>query len=81
MVFVQLNPTNIFLGDIKVRFRQTNSNARDVNNAVAEKGTAIQTTGAGNKAQTQKPKGSRWGAFWEMVKAVWNWGVRIAQRR
>ena len=65
----QVNQTNILLGDIKVRFNQTNSNAGDVNNAVAEKGNAIQTTGTGNKVQVHEPKGSRWGAFWEMVKA------------
>jgi hypothetical protein len=77
----QLIQANIFLGDCKVRFSQANSNAGNVNNAVAESGNAIQTTGAGNKVQVQSPKGSRWGAFEEMVKALWNWGVRIARCR
>ena len=53
-----LNQTYVFFGDSKVRFNQTYSNARDVNNAVAEKGTAIQTTGNGNVVHVQKPKGS-----------------------
>ncbi len=77
----QLNQTNNFLGEFQVRFSQTNSNAGDVNNAVAEKGTAIQTIGAGNKVQVQEPKGSGQDKFWEMVRSLWNWAVRMAQGR
>ena len=70
----QLNQTNNFFGDFRGRFSQTNSNAGDVNSAVAEEGAAIQTTGTGNKVQMQEPKGSRWGLFWQMVKLLLNWG-------
>ena len=52
-----------------MQFSQTNSNTGNVNNAVAEKGIAIQATGAGNKVQVQKPKGSRQSVFWELVTA------------
>ncbi len=73
----QLYQTNNFYKGSKVRFSQTNSNAGDVNNVVAEKGAAIQTTRAGNKVPAQEPKGNGWDAFWEMVKTIWNW---VAQR-
>jgi hypothetical protein len=81
VVRVQLNQTNNFYGNLKMQVGQANCNAGDVNNAVAEKGTAIQTTGAGNKVQVQEPKGSRWGALWDVVEAIWNWVVGMTKHR
>ncbi len=80
-VMSTLENTNIFLGKTKVQINQINGNEGNVNNAVVENGAVIQTTGAGNKVHVQTPKDNRCGALWKMVKALWNWGVRIARRR
>jgi hypothetical protein len=56
-----------------MQFNQTNNNTGDVNNAISEKGNVVQTTGAGNKVQVDRPKDSFWGTLWQKVKGCWKW--------
>jgi hypothetical protein len=58
-----------------MQFNQANNNAGDVNNAISEKGTVVQTSGTGNKVQVDRPKESLWGMLWTKVKACWKWIV------
>jgi hypothetical protein len=54
-------------------FKQTNNNAGDVNNAISEKGSVVQTTGADNRVQVDHLKEGVWAALWKKVKACWKW--------
>lgn len=56
-------------------FNQTNNNAGDVNNAISEKGTVVQTVGDQNNVKVEQPKESFWGTLWKKVKACWKWIV------
>ncbi len=56
-----------------MQFNQTNNNVGDVNNAISEKGTVVQTVGDQNKVKVEQPKDDLWVALWKKVKACWKW--------
>jgi hypothetical protein len=56
-----------------MQFKQTNNNIGDVNNAISAKGNVVQTVGAGNRVQVERPKESLWSMLWAKIKACWKW--------
>lgn len=54
-----------------MQFNQTNNNKGDVNNAISEKGSVVQSIGSQNRVQFSHPKEKIWLALWKKGKAVW----------
>ncbi len=66
---------NNYGGKVTIQLNQTNNNVGDVNNAMSDKGSVVQTVGDQNKVKVTQTEGSFWDLLWEKVKACWEWIV------
>ena len=57
-----------------MQFNQTNQNEGNVNNAVSERGSVVQSIGGiGNKNTIEPPKSGFWGTLFGKLKSLWKW--------